>query len=266
MKQIPDNYASEFSLVEKPDLQMAKNFLLKSFRRKDFVIIAGNCRCEYSGRASSSLDWGDRITLIKGDGSVQVHRPSGYEPVNWQPPGCIFHSKITEKNVLQVKAVRRSPAEVVEVFFNEVFLVSVLRLRDTGKFFLYASEEDMQKAVISKPSILGEEFKIIAYEKRVEPGFVDVYGLDGEGNFIVVEIKRKTAGRKAVLQLARYVDSVRETVSRPVRGILAAPNISKGVQRMLATLNLEYKVLKPSVCAEVLTRTKTRRLEQFFEQ
>lgn len=249
-----------------PGVVAAEKLVKEGLSKRDVLVLIGNCWVKYKGRANSELEPGERILLVKEDGSLLVHRPKGYEPVNWQPPGCIFHSKIMEKNVLQVKAVRRSPVEVVEVFFNEVFLVSVLRLRDTGKFSLYASEEDMQKAVISKPSILGEEFKIIAYEKRVEPGFVDVYGLDREGNFIVVELKRKTAGRKAVLQLARYVDSVRETVSRPVRGILAAPNISKGVQRMLATLNLEYKVLKPNVCAEVLTRNKNRRLEQFFEQ
>jgi RecB family endonuclease NucS len=63
----------------------------------------------------------------------------------------------------------------------------------------------MQKAILLEPSLLEEDFKPISYEKKVEPGFVDVYGVDKKGRFVVVEIKRKTAGKEAALQLAKYI-------------------------------------------------------------
>jgi len=107
-------------------------------------------------------------------------------------------------------------------------------------------------------------FKPITYEKKVEPGFVDIYGIDKNGKFVVVEIKRKTAGRQAALQLAKYMDSVKATVSRGVRGVLVAPRLAKGVQRLLSTLKLDFRALDPKRCAEVLSRPETRRLEEFF--
>jgi len=65
--------------------------------------------------------------------------------------------------------------------------------------------------------------------------------------------------------LAKYVESVRSSVNRSVRGILAAPHMGEGVQRMLATLGLDFKPLDPRKCAEILTRPETRKLAEFFE-
>jgi hypothetical protein len=228
------------------------------------LIVVGNCWVDYRGRASSKLKPGERIVVFKEDGSVLVHRPTGYEPVNWQPPGCIF-SVSTADDILQIRAIRRKPSESVKIFFDKIYEVSVLSLVDKGEFSLYASEEDMQRAILLKPSLLEEGFKPITYEKKVEPGFVDIYGIDKNGKFVVVEIKRKSAGREAVLQLARYVDSIRGMVNREVRGVLVAPNIAKGVQRLLATLGLDFKALDPKQCALILTKPETKKLVEFFE-
>lgn len=103
-----------------------------------------------------------------------------------------------------------------------------------------------------------------AYEKKVEPGFLDLYGLNSSGRFVVVEIKRIKAGKSAVLQLARYVDEVKTLVNRDVRGVLSAPQISKGVQRLLATLNLEYKRIDLERCAQVLKMAEGKKIQDFF--
>ncbi|WP_455282647.1 endonuclease NucS [[Eubacterium] cellulosolvens] len=265
MKQFPDNYASEFSLVEKPDLQVAMNFLLKSFRRKDFVIIIGNCRCEYSGRASSSLDWGDRITLIKGDGSVQVHRPSGYEPVNWQPPGCMF-SIFLEGSLLNIRSNRPKPKEILDIFFRNILFIASGRPVDDAEFNLYVSEEQMRDALISNPGILEEGLRLIDFERKVEPGFIDFYGKDALGRIVVVELKRASAGKEAVLQLKRYVDEVKKNNRVTVRGILAAPRLKSGAQSMLTSLGMEFKKLTPEKCADVLHKHKMTKISEFFER
>jgi RecB family endonuclease NucS len=249
--------------MENPTVQEAVKFVENTLSERKALIIVGNCWVEYRGRASSKLEPGERIVMIKEDGSVLVHRPAGYEPVNWQPPGCLFQTRVT-KDVLEVRAVRRKPSESVKVFFDRVYLLSALNLIDRGKFSLYASEEDMQKAILLEPEILEQGFKPITYEKKVEPGFVDIYGTDKDGKFVVVEIKRKTAGKEAALQLAKYVDSVKALVSREVRGVLVAPRLAKGVQRLLVTLGLDFRALNPRKCAEVLSRPETRRLEEFF--
>ncbi len=250
--------------VENPSVEKAAETVKSALSSRKALIIVGNCWVDYRGRASSKLDPGERIVMIKGDGSVLIHRPSGYEPVNWQPPGCLFQTKVVE-GVLRIRAVRRKPRESVEVLFNRIYLLSVLSLVDRGEFSLYASEEDMQKAILLKPEIIEAGFKPSSYEKKVEPGFVDVYGTDKDGNFVVVEIKRKTAGRKAALQLAKYVKSIRGKVNRPVRGILAAPRAAKGVQRLLATLKLDFKPLDPKKCTEIVGRPETRKISDFLQ-
>ena len=248
-----------------PKVAEAEEAVTEAISQRRTLLVVGNCWVDYLGRAGSKLEPGERILIIKEDGSLLVHRSIGYEPVNWQPPGCIFHVQI-EDNVLEIHAVRQKPAESVKVFFDKIHMVSALRLLDSGEFSLYASEGDMQKAILLEPSLVEKGFKPISYEKKVEPGFVDVYGVDKDGNLVVVEIKRKTAGSEAVLQLAKYVDAIRRKANREVRGIIVAPNIAKGVQRLLATLELSFKALDPKKCAKILTRSKTRKLETFFKE
>lgn len=250
--------------LENPSLKEASKLVREALSERKALLIVGDCWVSYRGRASSKLDPGERIVVVKEDGSVLVHRPSGYEPVNWQPPGCLFQSRLVD-NILEIRAIRRKPSESVRLFFDRVYLVSALSLVDAGEFALYASEEDMQKAVLLEPSLIEPSFKPISYEKKVEPGFIDVYGTDEKGRFVVVEIKRKTADRRAALQLARYVKAIRGMVNREVRGVLAAPRLGKGVQRLLVTLGLDFKTLDPKKCAEVLTHSKTKKLAEFFE-
>ncbi len=81
---------------------------------------------------------------------------------------------------------------------------------------------------------------------------------------MVVEVKRKTAGKEAVLQLARYIAAIKEKANRELRGILVAPYLGKDVQRMLVTMGLEFKALDPKLCAEVLKKADSTKLESFF--
>jgi RecB family endonuclease NucS len=249
--------------LENPTLADAERLVKDALMQRKALLLVGNCWVEYAGRASSKLEAGERVVMIKNDGSVLVHRASGYEPVNWQPPGSVFQTRVSN-DVLEVRTVRRQPRESVHVHFDRVFLVAALSLTDAGEFSLYASEEDMQRAILTEPKLIEDGFKPISYEKHIEPGFVDVYGTDKAGRFVVVEIKRKTAGREAAMQLDRYVKAIRTIVNREVRGILAAPNIAKGVQRLLASLGLDYKAVDPKKCAEISHRMKTKKLAEYF--
>ncbi len=257
--------SSHLTVLVNPNTVEAGEIVREALSQRKTLLLIGNCWVNYLGRARSELEPGERILIIKEDGSLLVHRSVGYEPVNWQPPGCIFNTQVKE-GILEIHAVRRKPPESVRVFFDKIHLASALTLADSGEFSLYASEEDMHKAILLEPSLLEEGFKPISYEKRVEPGFMDVYGVDKNGRFVVVEIKRKTAGKEAVLQLARYIEAVKNRTNREVRGILVAPNIARNVQRLLETLGLEFKALNPKKCAEILKKAETKRLEAFFKE
>jgi RecB family endonuclease NucS len=256
---------NKISVLTEPTLAEAVALIEKAFVQRRTLIVAGACEVNYVGRASSTLEPGERILIIKSDGSLLVHRPVGYEPVNWQPAGSIFHVQVKD-NELEVHGVRQNPRESVRVTFTKVFMVSALSLNDSGDFLLHASEDDMHRAILLKPELLEEGFKPISWEKKVEPGFVDIYGEDRNGKLVIVEVKRKTASKEAALQLSKYVEPIKAKVNREVRAVLVAPSLAKDVQRMLVTLGLEFKALDPKTCAEVLKKTENSKLESFFNE
>ncbi|MCS7120555.1 MAG: endonuclease NucS [Nitrososphaerota archaeon] len=248
---------------QNPAIDEALNIIKSAISKRKVLIIIGNCWVNYEGRAKSKLEPGERILIIKEDSSVLVHRACGYEPINWQPADCILHTD-RKRDTLVIRAIRKTPREVMSIFLDQIFQISVLDLVDRGGFFLYASEEDMQKAILARPSLIEDGLKPITFEKKVDPGFVDVYCEDNKGRMVVIEIKRRAAGRDAVLQLAKYVESVRGIVNRDVRGILVAPTIAKGAQNLLETFSLEFRRLDPRTCSTVLGDKNTKRLLDFY--
>jgi RecB family endonuclease NucS len=262
-----DNHVSNLPLaiLVNPDAEDANRMVEEALHQRRLLLVVGRCSVRYVGRAESKLEPGERMLIIKEDGSLLVHRSTGYEPVNWQPPGCVYHSQ-AKNGVLEIHAVRHRPSESVKVTFDRIFFASGMDLADSGKFTLHASEEDMHKAILASPSLLEEGFKPVSYEKKVDPGFLDVYGQDNKGRLVVVEVKRKTAGKQAAIQLAKYVDSIRERTDRQVRGVLAAPDIAKGVQTLLSSLSLEFRRLDPKKCAETLQQSKAAKLATFFKE
>jgi len=255
---------NKLSVLTEPSLMDAAVLIEKAFAQRRTLIVAGACRVHYVGRARSTLEPGERLLIIKSDGSLLVHRPVGYEPVNWQPAGSVFHVQVKDDE-LEVHGIRQKPRESVRVSFAKIYMVSALNLTDSGDFLLHASEDDMHRAILLKPGLLEEGFKPISWEKKVEPGFVDIYGEDKNGKLVIVEVKRKTASKEAALQLAKYVEPIKAKVNREVRAVLVAPSLAKDVQRLLVTLGLEFKALDPKTCAEVLKKSENSKLERFFE-
>ena len=253
------------SVLENPTLDDAYQAIKAGTWRHRTVIIVGNCSVDYEGRASSKLEPGERVFIMKPDGSALIHRPRDYAPVNWQPPGSLFRTRL-EDGHLYIRAFRRKENETLEVRFDRILLVAVMDLKDTGGFHLHASERDMQEAILAHPSLLEEGFRPMTSEKPVEPGFIDILGVDRDNVLTLVEIKRNAATGDAVLQLKKYMDVYYADDNRKIRGILVAPELAKGAQRLLASLGLEFKALSPQRCAEVLKRKKGRALTEFFEE
>ncbi len=251
-------------MLKEPTLAEAAIVIEKAFSARRTLVVAGNCHVHYSGRANSTLENGERLLLIKSDGSLLVHRPTGYEPINWQPSGAIFHVEVKDDK-LEVHGVRQKPREIVKVTFTEVLMVSAMQLFDAGEFILHASEDDMHRAILLKPELFEAGFKPISWEKPVEPGFVDIYGEDRDGKLVIIEVKRKTATKENALQLSKYIEPIKTKVNRPIRAVLVAPSLAKDVQRLLVSMGLEFKALDPKDCAVVLKKAGTSKLESFFE-
>ncbi len=218
------------------------------------LIVVGRCRVVYEGRARSKLPEGERILLVKEDGSILIHRKRDYSPVNWQPPGSLFYSE-AHGSKLKLRALRRQPKESLEIEFGGVRLVAGFALRDEAEFILHADEAEMKHAVLLRPSLIMEGFYPTESEKPLESGFVDLYGKDEESHHVVIEFKRDRASKDAVVQLSRYMIELRARIPHRIfRGILAAPALSKDANRLLKTLGFEFVRLDPRLCAEIISQ------------
>jgi len=247
-----------------PTLTNAAELLQKAFRARRLVLLIGNCRVDYEGRASSTLGWGERIMIVKQDGSVLVHRPTGYEPVNWQPPKCMVNVRF-EDELLVVNATRQQPKESVSIMLREIALVAWGDLTDTGEFALHVTEEQMKQAIIIAPDLVEDNLKPLQEERSLgEAGFTDIIAEDRNGNLVIIELKRVPASKDAVMQLQRYLDTLRKRVNRPIRGLVVAPELRKNAQPLLESLKLEFVRLAPENCFKVLKGRKDAKLSQFL--
>lgn len=251
------------TILQNPSLKEAVEIIKQGISRHRTVVIAGKCTVDYDGRASSKLESGERLVIFKPDGSALVHRPKDYSPVNWQPSGSVFHTKLGE-NGLVIRIFRRKEKESMVISFFELQMVSVMDLVDNGEFTLYASEKEMQEAILYKPALLESGFRPITKEMAVDPGFIDIIGYDVNGTLTVVEIKRVKANKKAVEQLKKYMDVIDLDENRLVRAILVAPDITEDALELLLELGYEFKALTPQECSEILKQKKGKPLTAFF--
>jgi len=247
--------ADRKEIIVDPDFKEAEQFLRKNIMKRKFIIGIVDCEIRYEGRSSSKLTRGERLFILKPDGAFIVHRRTGYEPVNWQPSGS-FASVINKGDHLLLKVVRPRPSEVLEVKIYSIKFIAAFELHDTGVFSMIGDEKDMQEAIKLEPSLVENGLKIIELERKTKPGFIDVLAVDKNGRLVVIELKKNRADEQAVIQLKKYVDSLKREIGGEIRGILVAPGLTRRAQRMLATLKLEFHPLSVEKCLNVLREKK----------
>src|SRR3989440_6638185 len=152
-----------------PELDHARSELVKALEDRMMVTMVANCTVSYSGRTGSDMGEGERLVVLKGDGCVLVHRGRDYQPVNWQPSGCVFQTRI-ENGRLIVKAVRPGPLETLNIEMDRIEFLSAFLLRDEAEFILHSSEEEMQRAILAEPDLIEQGLQVIDFEKKVAPG------------------------------------------------------------------------------------------------
>jgi len=206
------------------------------------VQVVGTCEVSYVGRAASFADAGDLLVMVKPDGSIQVHRDRGVKPVNWQPRTDDLWVGLDDGQAVLV-AERRTPEETLRVVFLEVALAQALHLREEIAFVLRGSEAQMQAALARDPELIEPGLTVLERELPTDVGGIDLFARDRDGRLVVVELKRAKGTQEAVHQLGRYVTSVRRFTGEPVRGILAAPAITRPALAQLSAAGLEFALV-----------------------
>ncbi len=236
-----------------PELEEARRELMTGLEARRMIVMVMSCSIAYSGRTGSDLGEGERLVILKEDGCVLIHRRRDYPPVNWQPSGCVFQTRI-EDGKLVIKAVRPSPLETLTMIVSRVEFLGTFLLKDEAEFILHSSEEEMQKAILAEPSLIEPGLQIIDHEKKVAPGFVDVYGVDTKGNTVVIEIKKDPAGASAVRQLAEYLKYLQAPLGKKLRPMIVAPSLAKGVMPVLEKMGFEFRPLTLQKSLETLQK------------
>jgi RecB family endonuclease NucS len=210
----------------------------------------GRCRVVYDGRASSTLGPGDRLVVLKPDGTVLVHTDEGQQPVNWQPPGCT-HGASVENDQFVVRSHRTTPEERLLVQFERLVHATAYNAVDAADLALTGTEEDLRQRILDDPSLVESGFEPRATERETPAGAVDIYGEDADGNVVVVELKRRRVGPDAVSQLNRYVAALERDLhtGTTVRGVLVAPSVTDTAEQLLAERGLGFVSLSPSTDA-----------------
>jgi RecB family endonuclease NucS len=227
------------------NLKEAFEVLENSLNKKYIIVLFCKCEVEYEGRAKSFIAEGDRMVVVKHDQTLLVHKPDGRSPVNWMPPNTIITPNL-EKEVLTLNCNSLKPREKMVINVFEVYSITSAPLVDTEQLKLVGTEKDMSDMIYANPELISEDFIPLNREEQTDYGFLDVFGHDGKGNFVVVECKRYTAGLDSVTQLRRYVEKVKKSKGvKKVKGVIAAPNISTKALRMLRDWGFEYKNVNP---------------------
>jgi endonuclease len=223
-----------------PDPEALVAFLEEHLLGPCLVQVAAECEVTYLGRAASMADAGDFLVVVKADGSLQVHDYRGVKPVNWQPQSDGLRASLEEGQAV-LTAERYRPDELVRVVFLETALVQALALREGSGFVLMGSEAEMQRALARAPEVIEPGLTVLDVELPTDVGGIDLFARDAAGDLLVVELKRAKATQEAVHQLARYVERVRQLTGERVRGVVAAPAITRPALAVLARLGLEFR-------------------------
>jgi len=234
----------KFKVKENPSIKEAREILERGLKNKAILIITACCRVYYEGRAKSTLEYGDRVVIIRPDGSFLVHKCEKRNPVNWQPPGCSIRYKVKD-DLFLIRSIRKTPKEILDVEISKTHVIMYFIAQDYEKLDLIGSEEDMANFIFyENPEVIEEGFKPIAKEKFISNGVIDILGRDKNGNMVVLELKRGRATLDAVSQLKRYIDSLKEHNGN-LRGIIVAPSMTNSAMKLLKKYKLEFKELYP---------------------
>ncbi len=205
------------------------------------------CRCEvwYSGKAESYLPDGDRMILVKSDGNVLVHQPTGTNPVNYMKEGTTYTASVQD-GTLFINAQNLTLKDYLDVRITRVYFFHSANIEDGQTIQIKGTEEDMAQMLYEHPEYLENGFKPVGMEEQTKYGFVDLLGYDKNNVLTVVECKRYSADLAAVSQLRRYVEKIQSSKGiKHVRGILASPEITLNARKMLEDWGYTHVSVRP---------------------
>lgn len=257
------------TVITDPHLCDVGDFIINGRAAGKYTTIMGRCRVEYDGRATSTLGFGDRHVTLQPDGCVRVNTDEDQQPVNWQPPGAEYTARMTGDDTLHIHSNRTNPNETLDIEFTNIYFATRTEMQDEAEFTLVGTESDMQDHLMDNPGplseALGEQFTPLESEYSLDVGDVDVFGRTKSDEAVVVELKRRHVGPKAVDQLLRYVTALEEKED-PVHGVLVAPSVTDNAREQLEDNGFTHVPFTPKDADTMPSRSQNTSLSEFFSE
>ncbi len=121
----------KFLSEKNPDTHRTFEIINEGLSKKAVIVIMACCKVNYEGRARSKLGSGDRMIIIKSDGSFMVHQNINLEPVNWQPPKSQCKASLKE-GIIYLEGSRRNPLKDLRLKYttltwHRISMVKIVR-------------------------------------------------------------------------------------------------------------------------------------------
>src|ERR1041385_6700903 len=173
-------------LLRDPDAAAALQFFQSELagltnQSGHLIQAVADCQDHYQGRARSLLNRGERLLLLKPDGTFLIHTGAKAKPVNWQPPGATFMVGLEDGRV-QLTSYRAKPEEIVRVTFHAIRLLASVPLRDGAELALVGTGDDLQPLLFEHPELVEPGFVPRRRERDSSRGFYDLDGDDAKGH------------------------------------------------------------------------------------
>jgi RecB family endonuclease NucS len=213
-------------------------------------LIIARCEVLYEGRLTTRLPMGDRLLMIKKDGTFLVFSDGGRasrNPDNWMTAPTAIEIEGDPPERIEVRKVRGD--ERLEIAVAEVLLDIDRELQDAGSLEKDGVERDLQELLAAAPQWCGEGFRLVRREWPTDIGPVDLMCREPGDGWVAIEIKR-VGTIEAVEQLSRYLDRIRlDPAMSDCRGVLVAQQIRPqasvlAAARGIACVSVDLAVLR----------------------
>jgi RecB family endonuclease NucS len=202
-------------------------------------VLVVRCSIGYSGRLTTRLASGDRVIIFKDDGSVCVHGPQGFKPINYMAgPTTVEEAD----GLISVRRPATGEALLIEV--EQVLADDRHVLEDTASLEREGRELELHALLERAPHLIEEGLEILERERATDVGPVDFLAKDSEGRIVLVEVKRVKAVVAAVEQVVRYREHVeRDPALGPARALVVAPDFAPQARKLAERRDVECVVL-----------------------
>ncbi len=193
------------------------------------LAIVANCNVQYSGRASSTLENGDYLIILKDDKSIQIQGQKLNKPLNY----------ISFKTIKMTsgKIIAKSKNEEIIININKMISKMTLNLSDNKPKLLNSEDDLVNKLITNLNLVTNEKIINVTKEFRTKYGNIDLL-IETDNDNYVIEVKRHRININACKQIQKYLECVKGI------GILCAPRIIKSAQEYCDLNNLKYLKLE----------------------